>query len=99
MITILLKNVEYQHGLTEFYGVGDNYRKNLYRIGHQVTYTYIKRKQTAVKKCFLRENKFHFSGTVKWYGRAELMQSDHRPIMAIIDVEVHKGISKHQKMY
>ena len=31
-----------------------------------------------------------FVGTCKWYGRAELKQSDHRPILAIIDVEVHK---------
>ena len=51
-----------------------------------------KQLQKIITYIFLRENKFHFSGTVKWYGRAELMQSDHRPIMAIIDVEVHKGI-------
>ena len=92
-ITILLKNVEFQLGLTEYYGVGDNYQKNLYQIGPQVTLTYKNvNKYLAVKIIILRENKFHFSGTVKWYGRAELMQSDHRPIMAIIDVEVHKGI-------
>ena len=30
------------------------------------------------------------SGVSKWYGRAELKQSDHRPVLAIIDVEVHK---------
>lgn len=29
-------------------------------------------------------------GTCKWYGRAELKQSDHRPILSIIDVEVHR---------
>lgn len=30
------------------------------------------------------------SGTCKWYGRAELKQSDHRPILGIVDVQVHK---------
>ena len=35
-------------------------------------------------------NSDFFAGTCKWYGRAELKQSDHRPILAIIDVEVHK---------
>ena len=30
------------------------------------------------------------AGTCKWYGRSELKQSDHRPIIAVIDVEVHK---------
>jgi hypothetical protein len=29
-------------------------------------------------------DKLHF------YGRAELKQSDHRPILAVIDIEVHK---------
>jgi hypothetical protein len=28
------------------------------------------------------------AGTVKWYGRADLKQSDHRPVLGIIDVEV-----------
>ena len=46
---------------------------------------------------FYVKTNFIFAGKVKWYGRAELMQSDHRPIMAIIDVEVHKGISLHKK--
>lgn len=29
-------------------------------------------------------------GTCKWYGRADLKQSDHRPVLCIIDVEVHR---------
>ena len=29
-------------------------------------------------------------GTCQWYGRAELKQSDHRPILSLIDVEVHQ---------
>ncbi len=32
------------------------------------------------------------SGTCHWYGRAELKQSDHRPILCIIDVEVLKVV-------
>ena len=27
-------------------------------------------------------------GTVHWYGRAELKQSDHRPVLGVYDVEV-----------
>jgi len=41
-----------------------------------------------------RRRKFHRTpppgwtpGVCRWYGRAELKQSDHRPIMAILDVE------------
>ena len=29
-------------------------------------------------------------GTVHWYGRAELKQSDHRPILGVYDVEVER---------
>ena len=29
-------------------------------------------------------------GSVHWYGRSELKQSDHRPILALLDVEVLK---------
>ncbi len=29
-------------------------------------------------------------GDLFWYGRAELKQSDHRPVLAIIDVEVSR---------
>ncbi len=29
-------------------------------------------------------------GTNHWYGRAELKQSDHRPVLSIIDIEVSK---------
>merc|ERR550534_504381 len=40
------------------------------------------------------------AGTSKWYGRAELKQSDHRPILAILDVEVHKVDSeKREKVF
>ena len=91
-ITILLKKPEFQLGLTEYYGVGDSCRRSLYLIGHQVRTYILKCKQTAETFfIFYVKTKFYFPGTVKWYGRAELMQSDHRPIMAIIDVEVHKG--------
>ena len=30
------------------------------------------------------------TGTCHWYGRAELKQSDHRPILAIIDIEAYQ---------
>ena len=30
------------------------------------------------------------AGTVFWYGRAELKQSDHRPVFGLFDVEVLK---------
>ena len=30
------------------------------------------------------------AGTVFWYGRAELKQSDHRPVFGIIDIDVLK---------
>ena len=37
---------------------------------------------------------------VSRYGRAELKQSDHRPILAILDVEVHKVDSeKREKVF
>uniref|UniRef100_A0A0K2U5M9 phosphoinositide 5-phosphatase n=1 Tax=Lepeophtheirus salmonis TaxID=72036 RepID=A0A0K2U5M9_LEPSM len=33
-------------------------------------------------------------GIIHWYGRSELKQSDHRPILAVIDVEVEQIDSK-----
>ena len=29
-------------------------------------------------------------GEVVWYGRAELKQSDHRPVLAVIDIQARK---------
>ncbi len=29
-------------------------------------------------------------GSCRWYGRAELKQSDHRPILCVLDVEVNR---------
>ena len=29
-------------------------------------------------------------GQLHWYGRAELKQSDHRPVLSVIDIEVSK---------
>jgi hypothetical protein len=34
------------------------------------------------------------AGSCLWYGRAELKQSDHRPVLAIVDIEVLKVNAK-----
>ena len=36
-------------------------------------------------------------GELFWYGRAELKQSDHRPVLGIIDVEVTKILPKERE--
>ena len=39
------------------------------------------------------------AGSCHWYGRAELKQSDHRPILAVLDVEVLKVDTRRREEY
>ena len=40
-------------------------------------------------------------GQLVWYGRAELKQSDHRPVLAVVDVQarVVDTVKREQVMY
>ena len=40
-------------------------------------------------------------GQLVWYGRAELKQSDHRPVLAVVDVQarVVDSVKREQVMY
>ena len=40
-------------------------------------------------------------GQLVWYGRAELKQSDHRPVLAVVDVQarVVDTVNREQVMY
>ena len=37
-------------------------------------------------------------GQLHWYGRAELKQSDHRPVLSIVDIEVSKIVPEKREI-
>lgn len=94
MTTILAKSVVSPRGRTEFYGSVEN--KYLTSVGFIIViYVFLPRIYRTLLTCIPVDHYFLDSptdwnpGKLVYYGRAELKQSDHRPVIATIDIDVH----------
>ena len=79
MIMIQVRRLECQHGLTEYSGNVESLKVNDHKI-HRVLTKTINQYSGSLPSDWN-------DGELVYYGRADLKQSDHRPVIAVLDVQ------------